>query len=94
MNAKIITDLTGTVADGKWHEPVGIRSTVADEPRPGVIRKFTLGHAGLMGSYAGKHVAIPLSELIALFEKSAPEFCAPPEPKFTGEDIPVEILKG
>jgi len=63
---KIITNLSGTAADGDWNEPHGVVSAVCDEPEPGMIRQIRLGAGGLTMRRGGLEVGIPLAELVKL----------------------------
>ena len=94
MKATLITEVTGTAADGEWNDPHGIRSSVVIEPRPGVIQKMTLGHGGLLAQRGEHHVGIPLPVLLALLEKHCPDFRTPEASGFRPEDIAPEILEG
>lgn len=88
MNAKIISNLTGSATDGEHQEPHGTIQHVAHMPVPGVICQLKLGAAGLQYTRAGvtTHV-IPRRELIALFEKLEPKFAERPN----GDTKPLEV---
>jgi hypothetical protein len=79
MKAKIISNLSGSAADGDHFEPHGTLQHVAHIPRPGVICQLKLGASGLQYCRAGvmTHV-IPREQLIALFEKLEPKFAELP----------------
>ena len=90
MKAKIISNLSGTSADGDHFEPHGTIQHVAHLPRVGIICQLKLGANGLQYCRAGvtTHV-IPRAELIALFEKLEPKFGeapnGPTRPAFVDE---------
>jgi hypothetical protein len=79
MKAKIISNLSGTSADGDHYEPHGTLQHVAHIPAPGVICQLKLGAAGLQYIRAGVTIhVIPREALVALFEKLEPKFAERP----------------
>jgi hypothetical protein len=88
MKAKIVTTLTGTVAEGDHFEPHGTLQHIAHIPVPGVICQIKLGAAGVQYSRAGvvTHV-IPRAVLIKFFEGLEPKFGEPPN----GDTRPKEV---
>jgi hypothetical protein len=80
MKTKIITNLSGTSAEGNHFEPHGTLQHVAHIPRPGIICQLKLGANGLQYCRAGvvTHV-IPREQLIALFEMLEPKFAELPK---------------
>lgn len=71
---KLLTNLTGETTEQNWNEPRGILQSVHDEPKPGLIRRMTLGAGGLMFNRGNIKVGIPMADLIALFEKAESGF--------------------
>ena len=82
------------VAEGHWHEPQGVRSTVHDEPRPGVIRKLSLGDAGLLMQRGQFHAGITLAALSEILVSIEPDLKCPPKPKMTSDDLPLQRAAG
>ena len=74
-----IKKLSGTVEDAAWNEPRGVLQSIYDEPAPGVIRRVSLGEAGLILQRGDKCCGIPLSDLIALAEQHLPGFALMPQ---------------
>ncbi len=88
MKAKIITlAAPATVTDGDHFEPHGTTSHVAHYPHTGVTCLFSLGTAGLQYRRGEDVAAIPLAELIRLFESAHPPFALKPN----GETRPEEV---
>jgi len=93
---KIITKLKGVATESAatWPEEHGHRSTIHDEPRPGVIRKLMLGQAGLVLQRGDHRCAIPLAALIELMEATEPKLKCPPPPKLNLDDLsPAELQR-
>lgn len=88
MKAKILSNLTASIADGTHFEPHGTLQHVAHIPQPGVICQLKLGAAGLQYARGGvtTHV-IPREQLVALFEKMDPKFAERPN----GNTRPQEV---
>ena len=78
MKTKLITNLTAMLAEGDHHEPHGTLQHVAHFPHEGCICQLKLGAAGLQYQRGEHHVAIPIAELINLFETLHPPFAEPP----------------
>ena len=90
MKARILSNLTATVADGHHFEPHGTLQHVAHIPQAGIICQLKLGAAGLQYIRAGvaMHV-IPREQLIALFEKLEPKFAEMPNGKTRPNEVDV-----
>lgn len=69
-----LQNLSGAPVEAEWKEPRGILSQVYNEPKPGVIRKVSLGEGGLLFQRGNLRLGIPLAELLALAEKHLPGF--------------------
>ncbi len=81
QRAKVVTGLKHDAAqDSLYFEPHGTHAHVAHFPHPGVICAFKLGSAGLQYQRGDLLAAIPLQELIDLFERVDPKFAEAPKP--------------
>ena len=91
---KIISKLKSTaVTDADWHPQHGIRATVHNEPRPGVIRTLSIGEDGVVMRRAGFQAAITADAIITLLEQVEPGLKCPPPPKLKGDDLTEAELK-
>jgi hypothetical protein len=86
MKAKIITGLSGKIADGEHSEPHGTLQHVLHTPHEGVFCLLRLGEAGLQYQRGAELAVIPHAELVRLFESLHPKFAEPPNKNVNPSD--------